>query len=325
MSTGNPFYKTTEPILAQLARLTLLALLAAAVCCRAHGGPTIDILLSDDSRYYQQVAEAVINDVRTRHPGTGIILHTLDAAAPWPMSANGSLAITVGTQASIESARRFPHRPQLSLFVTNAVWGDLAKQYDLSNKAAIFIDQPAERILALAKVVAPDAKIYATALGPVSAGNWRNLTKAAQDLDVKLISRSITPDSNPLTVLTPLLKTADLFVALPDNSVINRNVAKWVLHLAFNHKIPVIGFSKAYTDAGGTASLYTSNEDISRQALEWLEDYLDNPEQPEWQTYAPSYFTISVNPAVARNLRLKKTNEEEIHRSVQQLIGKPRP
>ncbi len=304
--------------------LALLLLLMAA-CCPVQAAATIDLLLSNDSAYYQQVADTVIAGVQLQHPGTEVNLHYADESTPWSAPAKGGLLITIGTQASIESARRFPNHPQLSLFVTSAVWTGLAKQHDLHNKAAIFVDQPAERLLALAKAVAPNAKIYATALGPLSAEKWQNLTDAALALDVKLISRSISGESNPLTVLTPLIKAADLFVAIPDNSLINRNVAKWVFHLAFKHKVPVIGFSKAYTDAGGTASLYTSNADISRQALEWLARYLANPAQATWQTSAPSYFTVSVNPSVARILKLSKSNEKELHRRVQELIEKTPP
>nr|HPR06509.1 ABC transporter substrate binding protein [Denitromonas sp.] len=71
---------------------------------------------------------------------------------------------------------------------------------------------------------------------------------------------------------------------------------------AYRHRSPVIGFSPAYVRAGAVMAVYSSPEQMGQQAAEMaVQSLLGNP-LPEARH--PAYFSVSVNPHVARSLSI---------------------
>ena len=304
----------------------VLAALIICVCPLSSASPhraagDVHVVVSQAASYYEQVANALRDYVRNRHPEIVVRFHTAERLAGLRPGEN-SLFICIGTPASIQIADRFPRHRQLNLFITRQVWERLSGDTPKARKAFLFVDQPIARQFALARVLAPEAGIFAAVTGPASADQQPLAEDAARAVGAELHSATLSAESNPLAVLTPLLEDADVFVPVPDSALINRNVAKWALYLAFRHKIPVIGFSQAYTDAGAAASIFTSPDDISRQAIGWLEQYFSNPAFDGWHTYPPAYFTISVNDSVVRSLGLDRP-DNLVERVAQQLRDTP--
>ena len=288
------------------------------------GNDKVHLVVAESARYYQQVADTLVTNIRQNHPDTRVDIHRINDLPALELQ-DDALLICIGTKAGLEAVKHYPNQPQLNLFITAAAWKNLTHHLPTSRKANLFIDQPAERLFALARVMAPDARNFATVLGPISAANEAQLAASAKNAGIALTSEVISADSNPLAVLTPLLEDADVFLATPDNAVINRTIARWALFLAFKHKIPVIGFSQAYRNAGAAAALYTSPDDISRHATEWLDTYITSPHFDSWESVAPKYFTVSVNPSVVRTLGLKHRDPEQVQESVLQLLGNNSP
>ncbi|TNE76121.1 MAG: hypothetical protein EP334_09005, partial [Gammaproteobacteria bacterium] len=131
-------------------------------------------------------------------------------------------------------------------------------------------------------------------------------------------------EDNPVAVLRPLVQDSDVFIALPDQAILNRAIAKWILHLGFQQKVPVIGFSRAYTSAGALASIYTAPEDVGRQAGEMIAAASERDWSQPPQMQYPRYFTLSTNPAVARSLGINLPPENEIYRRIEQEDQEPR-
>ena len=304
------------PVLAAL----IICVFPLSAASPGHADGDVHVVVSQAASYYQQVANSLRDHVGNRHPEIDISFHTAERLASLRPGEN-SLFICIGTPANIEVTERFPRHRQLNLFITRQVWESLSGDAP-TRKAFLFVDQPIARQLALARVLAPDAEVFAAVAGPASADQLPLAEDAARAVGATLRGATLTAESNPLAVLTPLLEEADVFIPVPDSALINRNVAKWALYLAFRYKIPVIGFSQAYTDAGAAASIFTSPDDISRQAIGWLEQYFSNPAFDGWQTYPPAYFTISVNDSVLRSLGLNRP-DNLIERVAQQLRDTP--
>lgn len=260
----------------------------------------VRLVLSDTGPHYRQIAEDINLYLENFHP---------DVARSQTLSTENlelvnsdDLIIAIGTKAAEKSAENYPENPMLYLFITHQTWDTLSGS--MGKRAAIVIDQPAARYLKLARLVAPYARTLGTVYGPISGAHQHQLQAAASTLGFELALDNISRDSNPLEVISPIFDVSDVFVALPDEALINRNLAQWALHLGFKKQIPIIGFSQSYTKAGALASIFTSPENMSRQSLEWLNKYLSASSTPDWRELQPQYFTITLNKRVMNALGL---------------------
>ncbi|MDY0070177.1 MAG: hypothetical protein WDA10_09235 [Porticoccaceae bacterium] len=305
-------------------RLGLAALVGAMALCLlliplgARGEGAVTLILSADNDYYRQAAAAFRRTVAATHPEVALAegrAGDLERLTPAP----GELLVALGTGATGKVLARYPDNPVLSLFVTRSAWRDLMATGNprTAPQGVIFIDQPIARFIHLATLLKPGARTLATVFGPVSALEQPALAAEASRQGLEVISGHLDSDDNPVATLTPLFRGADLFLALPDQGLFNRTVARWALYLGFKHKVPLVGFSRSYTEAGALASLLSSPEDIGREGGEWLDGYLSGRDQAPWREITPRYFTLEINPSVARALGIAIPSEEALY---QQLV-----
>jgi ABC-type uncharacterized transport system substrate-binding protein len=92
-----------------------------------------------------------------------------------------------------------------------------------------------------------------------------------------------------------------------------------ILRTAFLSNVPLFAFSPAYVRAGALAAVYTTPNQVGRQAAEWLVRYLDGRTLPAIQS--PREFEISVNRRVARALGLAMEEDSRIVDRVRELEG----
>ena len=91
-----------------------------------------------------------------------------------------------------------------------------------------------------------------------------------------------------------------MFVPLPDSRLINVATAKWILHLSYRYKVPVIAFSKAYLRAGALTAIYSSPENVAMQSVDWFSGEEQN--NRSGRLFSPTYFSINFNYSVAAHL-----------------------
>ncbi|WP_415886832.1 ABC transporter substrate-binding protein [Neptuniibacter sp. QD37_6] len=184
---------------------------------------------------------------------------------------------------------------------------------------AVYLDQPYARQLRLARLISPNANTIATALGPNSKHDLPLLETAAQQQQLQLNSTILKESDNPIHKLQPLIRNADLFLSLPDKSVFNRTTAKWILYISFRQRIPLIGFSQKYVEAGALAAVFSSPEQIGQQTAEIVQQAILGSRLPEAQH--PRYFTVITNEKAARSLNIKIPTEDAL---TQQLMEQER-
>ena len=120
--------------------------------------------------------------------------------------------------------------------------------------------------------------------------------------DIEVNTASLQKNDNPMKVIGTLMKTSDVFIVRPNTSLFNRLVAKLVLQLSMRHKIPVIGFSKNYSQAGALLSLYATPEDIGLDTANALYSWLASSEQRMPKPKAGLSFSIAINPHIAEKM-----------------------
>ena len=117
---------------------------------------------------------------------------------------------------------------------------------------------------------------------------------------------------------TKLLRESELVVAPYDPLVFNTDTAKWLLYMAYQRGLPVLGFSLSYVRAGALAAVYSTPEQMGRQAAESVRRWLRDGVRTLPQATYPAYFSVAVNHSVARTLGVEAPAPEVL---MQKLSG----
>jgi len=290
--------------------------------------PPVHLLLSGEQSYYQEVS-AVFQKVLAEQFDPPVV-HTYGLDQALQIAPN-STVVAVGSRASEFALSHFPNADILSLLMPMASWDELRSRLPGSGRrAAVVIDQPLERSLALGKLLVPEAKRVGTVFGPVSVASKPSLYSAVQNSGMELIYENMDSDDNPIGVLAPLVKKTDVFITVADRAVFNKSVAKWLLYLSFRQKVSVIGFSQSYAKAGALAAVYSSPDNIGRHGAELITALLSLQESEStgresmvadsWRTYYPEYYTLEINGEVARALNITVPEPEFLYKDFQSVL-----
>lgn len=194
-----------------------------------------------------------------------------------------------------------------------------AKQPCVSQQrvSAVYLDQPSLRKMRLARLIQPKAITIATAVGDNSTADLKQLTNAAQHQSLVLKHQTLAASDNPIRKLQPLIENSDIFLSLPDRSVFNRTTAKWILYISFRQKIPVIGFSKKYVDAGALAAVYSTPEQIGRHTAELITATQTSSALSKGSHC--KYFSVAINKNAAATIGIDIPSAEKLEAQLQEL------
>lgn len=269
------------------------------LCCGAPSLADADVrlLLANETPYYRATADSLRHHLGRLAPGISVSIHTV--ANDWPAE---DVLVSIGSPALTELRASYPDRAVLHLFVTSDFWREQSlRDPGLGNNTAVALDQPPQRLLTLARLLVPEAHTLSAVLGPLSSQHGAELSGGAIALGFEPHIGILAPGDNPIATLWPLISATQIAVTLPDSADFNRAVARWLLQLSFRAKIPVIGFSRAYTDAGALASVYSTPENIGQQGAELVAERLAHGPFPSG-LLPPRYYTLATNATVAEAL-----------------------
>lgn len=170
------------------------------------------------------------------------------------------------------------------------------------NTTAVFMDQPLERQILLARLVAPQAKNIGTVFGKNSDYARHDFERIGSEFGFITEHTYLSDSQNPVQILTPLIQRSHVFLAIPDSANFNRQVSRWSLYITLRNKIPLIGYSANYSEAGAVVALYSTFDQLASQAHQVLSDFSQESilKDPSY----PNEFTVDINEVSARTLRL---------------------
>ncbi|UTW11377.1 ABC transporter substrate-binding protein [Marinobacterium rhizophilum] len=267
--------------------------------------------MSENSALYQLVAQEIGRDYRQP-----LELYSTDNTPPREQL-DQELNIAIGARACEQLLQHGGTADLICTFIPRTTFESLVELYSNGKRrlSAVYLDQPLQRQLHLARLLVPDAKSIGTMFGPFSAASRQRFDTAAGEQQLTPISITLDESDNPIERLKPLIQQSDVFLALPDRATFNRTTAKWLLYITLQQKVPVIGFSKTYVEAGALAAVYSTPAQIGRQTGELLRELdLSAPLPPP--TY-PKYFNVSNNPIVARTLNLSAPDNEALRQQLE--------
>lgn len=283
--------------------------LVFALCSMPTQAGVVTIVLSADSAPYQEASEAIESRLKLQHTVIQVLADKI--AISGSALARANLIVTIGVRAADLIAAQGGNTPPVLAVLVTEDWYQGQGRAKLTaggrSAGAIVLEQPLSRQLRLVRYAFPDAYKVGVVVGRKNAALLESLRAAAEVEGLTLVGAVADSESSLVTVLGQVLKDSDLLLAVPDADVLNRNTVQSVLMTSYRYRDPVVGYSKALSRAGALLSLYSSPEQIGRQAGELAEKSLNGAKLPAQQW--PKYYSVSVNEHVARSLGVDTPSE----------------
>lgn len=183
----------------------------------------------------------------------------------------------------------------------------------------VALDQPVARQLALLRLAAPDRKRVGVLFGPDSSRYRNEISRAIQVIGLEE-SVSVVEDVGRLAqYLQTSLGDSDVLLSIPDAEIFNSKTAHNILISAYRRRVPVLGYSAAFVRAGALMAVYSTPEQIARQAAGLVDEVLAG-RLPAVQS--PQDFNVAVNTNVARAFGLR-IDEDELAQKMRRKRGLP--
>lgn len=220
------------------------------------------------------------------------------------------LIITVGTRATQKIINIDPPVPVLSTLIPRSSYRLIIKLDKGGNqgkrkRSSIFIDQPLARRMSLINTILPLRKTVSIVLGPSTRYMQNELRSLASENDIRIQIETMDKTQRLIGPLNRALEDSDVLLTVADAVVSNRRTVQNMLLTTYRQRVPVIAYSRAYVKAGALAAVYSTPEQIGRQAGELVGKMVGSGKKTLPSQQYPKYFSVEINHQVARSLGIK--------------------
>lgn len=305
--------------LSQALRVVLLVALLLPLSTFAVDSQRLAVVLSAESALYNELLEAVRNELSGELAAGAVVLETrvLSGDGDAPELPPADLILTVGSRATRAVCEMAETPPVLAALVPRTMVAAL-RAAGHAPRSVIYLDQPPARLLGLGRALFPAARQAGMLVGPALREELPDYRQVAARNRFALAVQGVEEGANASASIRQLLDESDLVVAPYDPLVFNTDTAKWLLYMAYQRGLPVLGFSLSYVRAGALAAVYSTPEQMGRQAAESVRRWLRDGVRTLPQATYPAYFSVAVNHSVARTLGVEAPAPEVL---MQKLSG----
>lgn len=308
MNRANGIFRPMHRLLALLALILLPVSLQAA---------QLAIVLSSEDPAFQEFVTAIKKNLY---------------AGQWRVSWEGNterfeqnppgrvdLIITAGAKATRLALTQADGPAVIASLMTQAAFESIKQEspHHRQGLTALYLDQPISRQLAFINQVLPTStypnrQIF-TAVSDPQSKPLSALRQQAHGAGFKLTA-AVTTQADAIPAIENQLSSGKgLFLALPDNAVFARDNIRPFLLTTYRYKIPVIGFSIPFVNAGALAALHTTPVQFGQELSRWVEKIPVQAISSNLPTpRGPSQYSVTINPQVARSFKLSPPTESEI-------------
>lgn len=221
--------------------------------------------------------------------------------------------LTIGTKAFAQVVARNTSSRLIAMLIPEETYHALlqANPRQDGKTSAVYIEQPVQRSLELVRVVLPGRK-PGMLLGSESGALEKRLKRASKELNLPLYLKKLKPGENLVAALDQVLKNCNVLVVFADPEVSNSSTARHLLLTSYRFGIPVVAYSRAYVRAGALTAVYSSPEQLAKQAAEMLIRVVRTGSELVPAPEYPRYFSVDINENVARSLGIVMKTRLEI-------------
>lgn len=286
--------------------LLFAAMISPANMARAETFHVV-LALSDSSVPYQQFS-AAFNQALVASKVDVVVVKS-----PVDKKIRADLIVAVGMKA-VESAITHPDAPLLGVMIPKVGYELLIARYPEKNKpgsiSAIYLDQPWERQLDFIRAALPGREKIGLLYSPDTQVDFTALRRNVSERNLSLSARPVRSGEGLFPALDEILGDIDVLIAIPDSTIYNSNNVRNILLTSYRHKVPLIGISQAYVNAGAICAIFSTPEQLAGQSAEMAVLFARNKNFPSPQY--PMQFDIALNQQVARSLGIALDTAETI-------------
>jgi putative ABC transport system substrate-binding protein len=208
-----------------------------------------------------------------------------------------NLIVAVGT-AALEAVKDLPG-PIIYLMVPNpeAVAGKR------TNITGIRMATGPKQQLAAIKAAFPSAKKIGLLHNPATAGNFPSLArKAAEGLGLTLVDAPAANDREASILIPQMAGRIDALLLTPDPTLISEPLLSALTLVSLEKKIPLIAFAPKYLKQGAAMVVFTSPEQLGRQAADMAKRLLAAPAHGPVRPEYGQETTVLTNERIIKTL-----------------------
>ncbi len=281
-------------------------------CCVSISHAAVDIkvtlVLSDSNPNYQRFADSYKNNLAQTTRLT--IVPSEDKVKSADLAAD--LIVTVGSKAASSLISKTTQPMLLAMLPSNLYQEMLTRRPVSSQLSALYVDQPWSRHIELLFAALPQTHRIGLLYSSEFSKTLAELNKLATHHDAKLLAQQVESNEQLFNALEMTLNRSDVLLAVPDSEIYTSNNIRNILMSSYRHKIPLIGISKGYVNAGALCAVFTSPEDLALQASKISHIFAQSKRLPAAQF--PDVYEVATNPEVARTLGIKLKSAEQLHK-----------
>ncbi|MDD3448120.1 MAG: ABC transporter substrate binding protein [Gammaproteobacteria bacterium] len=299
----------------------LLVLLVAPASSTGRVHRHLEVLLSGEDAIYTELLESFrswLGDLDATEMTLSISL--ADEVAESGGGGNPDLLIAVGSRAAQVAAQNAGTRPVLAVLAPRSALEPLRGRTG-ARFSAIYLDQPPGRLMALGRAALPRARRAGMLAGPDLQPGPEAFRRMAEVQGFSLNIQAFAAGDNPTSRIRRILDESEVVLAPYDPLVFGTATAKWLLYMAYQRGLPVIGFSRSYVRAGALAAVYSTPEQIGRQTAEVVRKWLREDARALPAAVYPAYYNVEVNDSVARTLGIDAPDPQVLAGQVARLSG----
>lgn len=230
------------------------------------------------------------------------------------------ILVAIGSKGLRQALAAGKSVPIVGTLVPSSLFDELSAR---GKATAVFLDQPPGRQLALLNLLLPDARRVGILVGRAQRKDLGPLALAAESSRLHLQTTAVDNREALFEALQQLTASSDVLLAWPDAMVFNPQTIQSILLTTYRLRVPMLGFSAAYTKAGALASVHSSVPQLALQSAELVLTVLTGSQLPPPQS--PREFEVSVNRQVGRSLGIELPDERALVDQMRAREGKLKP
>ena len=277
----------------------------------------VHIVFSDDTTPYMDFRHGFESSLPESFKALSRFYLDTDAIDPESLDEQ-SVILSVGTAATrwaLENTRQ----TVMASMIPSQSFHRLKAAHPDRQLTALFIDQPPERHMALARSLLPEAENLAIFSSGLDEGIKVRLAQAAERVGLTLHFKSVRSRTETIRAVRATGGNADALLILPGSETMPAPSLRALLLHSFREDLPVIGYSSGLVSAGSVAAIHSVPTKLGEESAEYLQRLL-GMNASEWppERY-PSGFEVSSNRELARSLRLPLPSDATLRQRIQDL------
>ena len=286
----------------------LILLFWVLIAGQAQADPAVTLLVPDQKPASQEFSQAFRMALKQIAPE----IEVQDVSALGERaSPKDKIVVAVGSQAFAAGLKDQQGRTLVATLLPRLAYEKiLAQQTPKGLVSAVYLDQPEDRQLNLLSLL-PGQMNKVGVLHSANTGiSLTRLRASAQKVKMSLVAEALSSPRDLALSLQTLLEKVEVLLATPDPDVFNPQSIQSILLTSYRSRIPMVGFSAAYTRAGALVSLHSSVSQLAEQTAEMVRALSTGGAVPPPQ--APRKFEVSINRQVARSLGINLSTESAL-------------